>query len=334
MSTGHRSRWLAALTAATLATAMLAAAPASAADPEGGTAKLRKALDSANKGYVSAKLRIDNSKKRQTELDAQLKTLAVEHAEVAGVASKMAARAYRNGPLTEVSLLLDSSSPDAFWTRANAMERLARADAGRLGRLTESQNRMRANQAALKLEIGEQTKQLAAMAKRKKEAEEALIEAGGGAITSGFLSANSALAKPAPRRSDGSWPDESCNVNDPTTSGCITPRTLHAMKEAKRAGFGRFVSCHRGGGGGEHPKGRACDFAAATGGFENVDASGGDKSYGDRLAAFYVRNAGRLGVLYVIWYRQIWMPSTGWRSYSGGPGPSATHTNHVHLSMQ
>ena len=76
-----------------------------------------------------------------------------------------------------------------------------------------------------------------------------------------------------------------------------------------------------------------CDLSAATGGFEDVDAGGGDKTYGDNLAAYFVNNADRLGILYVIWYRQIWMPGTGWSSYSGSGGPSATHTNHVHISM-
>ena len=47
-----------------------------------------------------------------------------------------------------------------------------------------------------------------------------------------------------------------------------------------------------------------------------------------------MKNASRLGVLYVIWFRQIWMPGTGWRSYSGSGSPSAAHTNHVHLSVQ
>jgi hypothetical protein len=122
-------------------------------------------------------------------------------------------------------------------------------------------------------------------------------------------------------------------VNDPTTSGCITPRTLNALQQTKAAGYKRYVSCYRSGGSGEHPKGRACDFSAAAGGFEDRTATGGDKAYGDSLAAWHVRNASRLGVLYVIWYRQIWHPGTGWRSYSGGGSPAADHTNHVHLSM-
>ena len=37
--------------------------------------------------------------------------------------------------------------------------------------------------------------------------------------------------------------------------------------------------------------------------------------------------------MYVIWYRQIWMPNTGWRSYSGsGSAGRRATTNHVHLS--
>ena len=39
------------------------------------------------------------------------------------------------------------------------------------------------------------------------------------------------------------------------------------------------------------------------------------KNYGNNLMAFLVRNADRLGVLYVIWFRQIWFPATGWKSY-------------------
>lgn len=47
-----------------------------------------------------------------------------------------------------------------------------------------------------------------------------------------------------------------------------------------------------------------------------------------------VRNATAPGVMYVIWYRQIWTPATGWHPYSSGQGdPSSDHTNHVHLSV-
>ena len=128
-------------------------------------------------------------------------------------------------------------------------------------------------------------------------------------------------------------PNESCVVNDPTTGGCITPRTLHALQQAQAVGFTRFVSCYRPSGPYEHPKGRACDFSAQTSGFGGV-AVGDDRIYGSNLAAFFVRNADRLGVLYVIWFKQVWTPAAGWHYYSGAGGdPSSDHTNHVHLSM-
>jgi hypothetical protein len=197
--------------------------------------------------------------------------------------------------------------------------------------LTSARERVTSARAAIEIELAEQRKAMTTMSQRKQQAERALLAVGGQA-TGGFVNANSPLAKPAPRNPDGSWPTERCTVNDPTTSGCITPRLLHAYQETKAAGFNHYVSCYRSGGSGEHPKGRACDWAAAKSGFGGV-ATGADRTYGNNLAAFYIRNANRLGVLYVIWYRQIWIPSSGWRAYHGGGDPASDHTNHVHLSV-
>jgi hypothetical protein len=122
-------------------------------------------------------------------------------------------------------------------------------------------------------------------------------------------------------------------VDDPTTSGCLTPRTLHALQEARRAGFTRYTACFRSGSWGEHPLGRACDFAAYPSGFVDAAATGDNKAYGDRLAAWFLANASRLAVLYVIWFRQIWLPSSGWRTYHGDGTPAGDHVNHVHPSL-
>jgi prefoldin subunit 5 len=139
---------------------------------------------------------------------------------------------------------------------------------------------------------------------------------------------------PAAEGYDGSG-GEGCTEDDPTTSGCLTPRTLSMYYETIEAGFDHYVSCYRSGGSGEHPLGRACDWAADESGFQNEDASGDDKTYGDQLASWYVNNADALGVEYVIWYREFWSPSSGWRSYSGAGGdPASDHTNHVHVSMR
>ncbi|WP_375734765.1 coiled-coil domain-containing protein [Polymorphospora lycopeni] len=305
---------------------------------EGGTKKLRDQLDAATKGYVDAKAALDNSTTRQKELDARLKTIGEELTVRSQAVGELASRAYRTGRIGPIAALLNTSSPEGFLDRTTALGNLATSEDRQLRLLQETQELQTRARAAIDNEIREQKKQLATMEQRKKQAERALAEAGSGQSSSGVQGSGSgsgsgsASAKPAPRNANGSWPSEGCTINDPTTSGCITPRTLHALNQAKAAGFTRYVSCYRSGGSGEHPKGRACDFAAQKGGFGGV-ATGGDRTYGNNLAAYYVNNASRLGVLYVIWFKQIWLPGSGWKAYRGGGDPSSDHTNHVHLSV-
>ncbi|MCZ7436112.1 hypothetical protein O7598_06890 [Micromonospora sp. WMMC241] len=323
-------------------TGLLAAAPGD--DDEGGTPALRDQLDAASKGWLEAKAALSRSVTRQKQLNDRLKTIDVELTERDAKVGEIAEVAYRTGRMGTAAALLGSRSPEGFMDRAAALETVAAHEDRTLRDLITTRDEAIRTRGALDGEIREQRKQVTLMAKRKDQAERALEVAnrrpaagsgssgssGGGSVR-GTSTAN---AKPAKRNSDGSWPAESCSVNDPTpASGCITPRTLHALQQAKAAGFTRYVSCHRPSGSGEHPKGRACDFAAQKDGFGGV-ASGGDKTYGNNLSAYFIRNADRLAVLYVIWFRQIWLPSSGWKSYSGGNGdPSSDHTNHVHLSV-
>jgi hypothetical protein len=303
------------------------------ADPEGGSKTLRDALESAAKGQADAIQKLNASKKRQTELqktviDSQASAKALE-----SQVSVIANRSYRLGRTSTMAMLLDASSPDAFLERVQHLDMLAQLDGQVLSQYRDDLARATAAKTAIEAEIKEQQKQVTALTKKKKEAELALGSVGGGGAAGGFLSVNSPLAKPAPRNADGSWPKESCTVDDPTTSGCITPRLLHAYQEARAAGFKHYTSCFSQRDSGEHPKGRACDFSANATTFKNVAASGSDKDYGNRLAAFFVKNADRLGVMYVIWFRQIWLPGSGWKAYSASGGPSVVHTNHVHLSV-
>ncbi|WP_328344031.1 coiled-coil domain-containing protein [Micromonospora sp. NBC_00421] len=309
-------------------------------DDEGGTPALRDQLDAASKGWVDAKAALERSTKRQQELDGQLKSIEAQLVVQTGKVGEIAGAAYRTGRLGPMSALLNSNSPGGFLDRAAALETVAAREDQELRTMIETRDQATRTRAAVSREITEQRKQVATMGKRKEQAERALAVAAADKPTptsrdSGSSDGTSnSNAKGAARNSDGSWPSESCSVNDPTpANGCITPRTLNALHQAKAAGFTRYVSCHRPSGSGEHPKGRACDFAAQKNGFGGV-ASGGDRTYGNNLAAYFIRNADRLGVLYVIWFKRIWLPSSGWKSYSGGNGdPSSDHTNHVHLSM-
>ncbi|MEV4637802.1 hypothetical protein AB0J80_10650 [Actinoplanes sp. NPDC049548] len=331
--------------AATAAPRPLAAPGGSGDDGEGGSKSLVEQLEAASKGFVEAKEALDRSKKRQQELVAKLKEIDADLGPKQGALDEIVQRTYRTGRLGPMSALLTADSTGTLLDRAQTLQTVAMKQDRAIRDLKDARSKQEQAKLAIDAAIRDQQKQLTIMAKRKTQAESALKAHNAAAAddgspstdsspSSGSSGGSSALAAPAPRNSDGSLPGESCSVNDPTTSGCITPRTLHAMKEAKADGFTRFVACFRHQNSGEHPKGRACDFAADRNGFGGV-ATGSSRTYGNRLANYFIRNSSRLGVLYVIWFERIWLPSSGWKAYTRGQGdPSSDHTNHVHLSMR
>jgi len=303
------------------------------AGPDGGNATLQGQLDAASRGYNDAKGRLDAATARQAQLESQAAQTQAELDAVTRQVQAAAVTAYKGGPLTGLSVMLDATSAADFLDRATRLQTQIRLDNDALHRLHILQAQYDQQRTAISTEITTQRAQLAVMDKKRKDAQAALTAAGGGAATNG-PSGGAASATPSPRNPDGTWPKESCSVPDPTTSGCLTPRTLHALEEARKAGFTHYTACYRPGTWGEHPLGRACDFSANASTFVNAAATGADKAYGDRLAAWLLANTDRLAVLYVIWYGRIWMPSTGWRTYHGDGTPAGDHMNHVHLSVQ
>jgi hypothetical protein len=303
----------------------------SGTDDEGAPMSLRDQLDVAARAYNDAKALLEGSQKRQADLVLQISLTQERLSVLTTQIGPVAAAAYRGSRLSTFAAMLNSPSPQAMLETATTIDYLARQDDAQLRTLRETRELLANQKLQLENEIKLQQTQLAEMEKRRNDAAKALAAYGSGAA-GGFV-AGAPTAKPAPRNPDGSWPRETCSMNDPTTSGCITPRTLHALQEARLAGFTRYTACWRQQAWGEHPKGRACDFSASVSGFGGV-ARGSDKTYGDRLAGWLMANASRLGVLYIIWYKQIWFPGLGWRSYRGDGTPSGDHYNHVHLSEQ
>jgi hypothetical protein len=311
----------------------VAPATADPVDPDGSANQsLREKLDAAAQAYNDAKGRLDASHARQGELQQHLGAAEQRLAQLDTEVGPIAAAAYRGNRLNLSMVLLDGDSPAAMLHDAATVDYLAQRDDREIRTLAKAKRDYAEQRAALDSEVKLQEQQVAEMEKRKQDATTALGNPGSVAPAGG--AGQKASANPAPRSADGSWPKESCSQKDPTTSGCLTPRTLHALREARAAGFNHFTACYRSGGGGEHPKGRACDFAANATGFQNARATGADKSYGDQLAAWFIANSDRLGVLYVIWYKQVWFPGLGWRAYTSGDGtPAGDHFNHVHLSV-
>lgn len=317
----------------TVAPASSAPGDSPATDPEGGSASLRKELEEASRGYVEAKAKLDDSRKKDDEITKKIGELEGLVEASSRDLQRVAAQAYVEGSsgVNVLASVLDSRSFDDFLQRATYVDQLSQEDTRKIRRATDERKKLSTSREQLKDEIRKQQEQEKEMAKRKADAEKALARFGGESTTGYY--GGPASANPAPRLPNGTWPRESCSLDDPTTTGCLTPRTLNAFNESRGAGFARYTRCYRVQRSGEHGKGRACDYSVAAGGFEGI-ATGGDKEYGNRLAGWFISNSDRLGVLYVIWYRQIWLPGTGWRSYSGGGSPSAAHTNHVHLSIQ
>jgi peptidoglycan DL-endopeptidase CwlO len=321
-----------ALIVATAGLAVTVAAPASAApgdtgdDGEGGSKSLIEQVEAASKGWLEARAALAGSKKKQTELTAKLKQLDADLGPQQAAFDEIVQQSYKTGRLGPMSALITAGSAGGFLDRAETLETVAMKQKQVMGDLQATRDGQATAKAAIDATVRDQQKQVNLMAKRKAQAENALKAAN--------------VGQDDPQPSDGgsskgasAFQGGSGMVDDPTSGGQITLRMLHAMQQAKAAGFTHYVHCWREQNSGEHPKGRACDFAADTDGFGGV-ATGSSKTYGNNLANYFINNSSKLGVLYVIWFKRIWLPSSGWKSYSGGNGdPSSDHTNHVHLSV-
>jgi peptidoglycan DL-endopeptidase CwlO len=283
-------------------------------------------LDAANRGFVDARNALDASRARQAELATKITETQQRVDALSVTTSSLLVMAYRNNGLTTAAQLLSSATTNQFIDRATAANSLALHNSKQIRAYNELNRELTEQKKSLDAEVAVQEQQLALMEKKKKEAEAAV---GGGPGQS--ASGSGPKVPPGPGGKSGS-----CSNKDPSgTGGCVTNVLLYAYNQTKAAGFTHYVSCYRSQqDGGEHPKGRACDWAANSKGFGGA-ASGADKDYGDRLANFYIGNARSLNVLYVIWYKRIWQTATGsWKTYSGQCGnPSCDHTNHVHLSV-
>ena len=228
---------------------------------------------------------------------------------------EMAAAAYQASGFTAVAGVLTTGSSEGFLDGITLLSAVATHETNMVRQLLSTRDEANAAKAAI--ECRDRTcsrrrwpRWRRASSRRSRRSG----PVGGGQATGGFNASSSVVAAAAPRNANGTWSPESRSVYEPASGGYITPRTAHAKAQAQAAGFTAHVSCYRPlEDGGEHPRGRACDFSAGSGG----DATGAARTYGNSLAAFFLFNADRLGVLYVIWYRQIWLPSSGWRTYYG-----------------
>ncbi|GIG71445.1 coiled-coil domain-containing protein [Phytomonospora endophytica] len=318
--------------------AVLANSPAAVADPddEGGSKEMREELDDAIGNYNDARDALKTSKDRQKKLEKEITEGETEVEALSAQVAEIAGAMYENGGMSSAKAFLASENPDDTLSGMVLVSYLGEESAKKISELKGARSDLEAKVELLDDEIDDQKEYVEKMEKERSKAAQA-IAAFGGDATNGPTTSDAPAPTPVPRNPDGSLPSEGCSKEDPTPSGnggCLTPRTLHDLEQTEIAGWNRYVGCFRGGSFGEHPQGRACDFSVTPGGFGG-EAYGEAKAYGDNLAGWYVEHADELGVLYVIWYRKIWMPGQGWTTYDGAGGePNSDHTNHVHLSVR
>ena len=137
----------------------------------------------------------------------------------------------------------------------------------------------------------------------------------------------------------GDNPDEL--VDDPTTDGQITRRTLHLYQQTSAAFLDTTWACYspRPGSVSEHPLGRACDIA--FGNAIGQRPTPAQREQGWEVTNWMKTHAEVLGVEYLIWDGKIWSlarDDEGWRDYNGGgmhdPGSiTGGHFDHSHVTV-
>ncbi|GAA4086371.1 coiled-coil domain-containing protein [Nonomuraea soli] len=319
---------LRALVAAVVAISLLAG-PAQA-DPKPSLKKLKSELTALQKesdrlieDYYQARIQLEKVEQADKDAQGQLDEAQAVLDHESGQLKRMAVEHYMNGNGETAALTMISGGvdPQTHLRRLTINQHILEEEADRLAGFKAVRDRHQAAQTEAS-ERGKALKDsMKDLDKRKKRAEK-LIEQIRDKID---------LAHDAPgfRRSDGTWVPQL-----PTGSDHITPR-MRLVRDliVDRFGTGGYgVGCYRAfNDGGEHPLGRACDFMLSTGGQmpskEQVDR-------GHRIAAWVVKNAKRLGIMYVIYRQRIWHVRTGqWRVMSNRGGNTANHYDHPHVSV-
>lgn len=130
-------------------------------------------------------------------------------------------------------------------------------------------------------------------------------------------------------------------VDDPTSNGQITARTLHLYQQTRAAFPDTSWACWspRPGTTSEHPLGRACDVT--FGNPIGQRPTPAQLEAGWQVTNWMKQHAQVLGVEYLIWQGKIWSlarDSEGWRPYDGGgmhdpADVTGGHYDHLHVTV-
>ncbi|MFG1705714.1 coiled-coil domain-containing protein [Nonomuraea sp. M3C6] len=283
-------------------------------------AELQKESDKLITDYYNS--RIAQQKAEKAEKSAREKLAAAQEVydRESTELRAMAVAQYTGGEPNQLAMLTGRQDPSALLSGMALTQHLVAVQDARLRGYAQVRN---AHQQA-KDESAARAKELAETAGdlegRKKKAEKQ-IERIKDKIDQLYQA-------PGVRRSDGTWVPQL-----PEGADNITPRMrLVKMLIQERFGVPYGIGCYRAiQDGGEHPLGRACDFMLSRGG---ALPAGAELERGEEIANWAIKNARRLGIMYIIYRQRIWHVGTGaWRTMSDRGGTTANHYDHPHISV-
>ncbi|NRQ40324.1 hypothetical protein HII36_52160 [Nonomuraea sp. NN258] len=310
---------------ATLLTPALLPALATA-DPKPTVKQLKKELAAMQKesdkliaDYYSS--RIAQQKAERAEKAAKEKLAAAQEVfdRESTELRAMAVAQYKGGEPNQVAAITAAADPAALLRRMALSGHLVKLQESRLSgyaQVRDTHQQAMDEAAARATELAATVKELD---KRKKKAEK-LIEK--------IKDRIDLLYKAPGLRPDGTFVPQLPSGPDNITSRMRLVKSLIGERFDVPYGIGCYRAIQDGG---EHPLGRACDFMLSRGGAMPTAA---EIERGWEISNWAIKNAKRLGIMYVIYRQRIWHVRTGaWRTMTDRGGTTANHYDHPHISV-
>ncbi|MGP3920930.1 coiled-coil domain-containing protein [Nonomuraea sp. 10N515B] len=310
-----------------LTVALLAAAPAAArAEPKPTVKQLKNELAALQKesdklitDYYNS--RIAHQKAEKAEKSAREKLAAAQEVydQNSTELRAMAIAQYTGTEPSQVALLTGPQDPSGLLGRMALVQHLVALQDARLRGFAKVRDDRQQAQDEAAARAGDLERTVGELEKRKKKAERQIER---------IRDKIDQLYKAPGLRPDGTFVPQLPQGPDHITPRMALVRQL--IQERFEVPYG--IGCYRAiQDGGEHPLGRACDFMLSRGG---ALPSAEELKRGDEIANWAIKNAKRLGIMYVIYRQRIWHVRTGaWRTMSDRGGTTANHYDHPHISV-
>ncbi|MEV4116598.1 hypothetical protein [Nonomuraea sp. NPDC049695] len=305
---------------------LMAGAPAEA-EPKPTVKQLKKELSALQKDsdkliteYYNSRIAQQKAEKAEKSAREKLAAAQAVYERESLELRAMAVSQYIGGETGQLAFLVGNQDPSSFLGRMALNQHLVELQDARLRGYTQVRDAHQQAKDEADARAKELTRTVDDLEKRKKKAEKQIDR-----IKDKI---DQLYTAPGVRRPDGTWVPQL-----PGGSDNITPRmrlVKQLVKERFDVPFG--IGCYRTiQDGGEHPLGRACDFMLSRGG---ALPSAGEVERGNQIAAWAIKNAKRLGIMYIIYRQRIWHARTGaWRTMSDRGGTTANHYDHPHISV-